>query len=310
MRSIETHGQRGQVAVETAIVLPLFLACVLGLVQLALLQQARLLTEYAAYHAARAGIVWNGDPGAMKDAAIFALAPTACPTRVPGAASLCGVGGGADPWLHQAAGVAALQALSLLDGALTFPGVHVHILNPHWPTHQDAFDVGPDRDELDFDRTDDATRAANVLTIQVQYWFELKIPFVDWVIWHAWTAARSGLSATGSISDPSVAWGGVGRRSIVTPGDSLPFAAGAALLAESFADDEQNRGAAYRPLRGASLQAMLASGLAPVNRNSRGFFIPIVAHHSMRMQSNFHSRFIRECSCSEGVRCSSECKAW
>ncbi|HEY0840991.1 MAG TPA: TadE/TadG family type IV pilus assembly protein, partial [Vulgatibacter sp.] len=87
MRSFE--NQRGQVAVETAIVLPLFLACLLGLLQLALLQQARLLTEYAAYQAARAGIVWNGDPGVMKDAAIFALAPTACPTRVPGASTLC-----------------------------------------------------------------------------------------------------------------------------------------------------------------------------------------------------------------------------
>ncbi|HEY0839984.1 MAG TPA: hypothetical protein VGD74_07345, partial [Vulgatibacter sp.] len=210
----------------------------------------------------------------------------------------------------QAAGVAALHALSALDGALTFPGVHVHILNPHWPSHQDAFDVGADREELDFDRMDDAARDANVLTIQVQYWFELKIPFADWMIWHAWTAARSGLSATGSISDPGVAWKSLGRQSIVTAGSELPFAGAAAALAESFHDDERNRGAAYRPLRPASLQAMLASGLAPLDRNRRGFFIPIVAHHSMRMQSNFHSRFIRDCSCFEGAGCSSECKAW
>ncbi|AKU93312.1 TadE/TadG family type IV pilus assembly protein [Vulgatibacter incomptus] len=268
-------NESGQAAVETAIVLPLFLALLLGVLQLALFHQARLLTEYAAFQAARAGAVWNGDPTKMQDAAIFALAPTACPTRVPLASRLCAPRASDSEWTRQAAGVAALQALSYADG---FPGVQVHILSPYWNEHAPLFDVGPDRDELDFDLQSDEARDANVLTIQVQYWFELKIPFVDWVIWHAWVASLGGLSASAVYS--------------------------------SFRDQEIHRGSDYHTVRESSVRAMLAAGLSGSDRSRRAYFIPIVVHHSMRMQSNFFSRFIRGCSCAEGRGCSSECRAW
>ena len=41
-----------------------------------MIQHAKLMTEYAAYQAARAGIVWNGNNERMHDAAIIALLPT------------------------------------------------------------------------------------------------------------------------------------------------------------------------------------------------------------------------------------------
>ncbi len=323
MRCSDHRSEAGAAAIETAIVLPLFLAALLGVLQLALIHQARLLTEYAAFQAARAGVVWNGDPRKMKDAAIFALAPTACPTRVPELSRLCAATAGGEEWSRQAAGVATLQALSLADG-LTFPGVHVHILNPYWPAHHSLFTVGADREEMDFDSLSpsrsegavgaDEARVANVLTTQVQYWFELKIPFADWLIWQAWVAALGGLSATGSIENPGVSKriGGmeVGGRSIVEHESEAPLAARAALLADTFRDDEINRGDGYFLIRPAALRAMLLSGLAGKDRQRRGYFIPIVAHHSMHMQSNFYSRYIRDCSCFEGSGCSSECKAW
>lgn len=283
--SFRGQGESGQAAVEAAIVLPLFVAILLGVIQLTLVHQARLLTEYAAYQAARAGVVWNGDPRKMKDAAIFVLAPTACPTRVPGVASLCSPRRSDDEWLRQASAVAALRALSLAD-ELTFPGVHVHVLNPHWPSHRPHFTVGMDGEEMDFDSlswkpapgevppgavaADDARRA-NVLTIQLQYWFELKIPIADWLIWKAWSIAKG---------------------------------------FDSFADHEINRGDGYRLVREEALIAMHASAHASANRNRSAYFIPIVTHHSMRMQSNFFSRFIRDCSCFEGKGCSPECRAW
>ncbi len=272
MRQGIHQREEGQAAVEAAIVLPLFVVAVLGILQLSLIHQAGLLTEYAAFQAARAGVVWNGDPQRMKDAAIFVLAPTACPTRAPGIGALCAPRGSDDEWTRQASAVAALQALSLADD-LIFPGVHVHILNPHWPKHRELFTVGRNREELDFDDLSPggASRVANVLTIQVQYWFELKIPIVDWVIWKAWTTARG---------------------------------------TASFADDEINRGDGYRLLRGSSLIAMQAAAHAGADRRRAGYFIPIVTHHSMRMQSNFFSRYIRGCSCFEGEGCSSECRAW
>src|SRR5690606_28468366 len=57
-------------------ILPLMIFFLLGLIQLSMMQHAKLMTEYAAYQSARAGIVWNGHVGRMRDAAIVALLPT------------------------------------------------------------------------------------------------------------------------------------------------------------------------------------------------------------------------------------------
>lgn len=43
---------------------------------MALVQHARLMSEYAAFSAARAGAVWNADPTTMMNAAEMALVPT------------------------------------------------------------------------------------------------------------------------------------------------------------------------------------------------------------------------------------------
>ncbi|MFC1482517.1 TadE family protein [Myxococcota bacterium] len=62
--------------VESAIVIPLMTFMILGVLQLAMIQHARIMTEYAAFNAARAGIVWNADPWVMENAAIISLLPT------------------------------------------------------------------------------------------------------------------------------------------------------------------------------------------------------------------------------------------
>ncbi|MBL8950496.1 MAG: pilus assembly protein, partial [Myxococcaceae bacterium] len=70
------RAERGQTAIEAALVMPLMVFLTLGILQLTMLQQARLMTEYATYQAARAGIVWNGSNERMHDAAVMALLPT------------------------------------------------------------------------------------------------------------------------------------------------------------------------------------------------------------------------------------------
>ncbi len=70
------QNRRGQALVESAIVIPLMTFIILGVVQLAMIQHARLMTEYAAFNAARAGIVWNADRFVMQNAAIISLLPT------------------------------------------------------------------------------------------------------------------------------------------------------------------------------------------------------------------------------------------
>ncbi|MGM0596422.1 MAG: TadE family protein [Myxococcota bacterium] len=68
--------KKGQAMVESAIVIPLMTFIILGVLQLAMIQHARLMTEYAAFNSARAGIVWNADRFVMENAAIVSLLPT------------------------------------------------------------------------------------------------------------------------------------------------------------------------------------------------------------------------------------------
>lgn len=71
------HGSResGQVAVETAIIMPLFVFLILGILQLGLMAQARVMAKYAVYRAARVGAMHNASLEAMEQAALFHLMP-------------------------------------------------------------------------------------------------------------------------------------------------------------------------------------------------------------------------------------------
>ncbi len=55
--------------------MPLFVFIVLGLIQLALMHQARLMTKYAAYKAVRAGSVNRADMMVMENAAVAVMLP-------------------------------------------------------------------------------------------------------------------------------------------------------------------------------------------------------------------------------------------
>lgn len=60
---------------ETAIVMPLFLFILLGLIQLGLIHQARFLTKYAAYKAVRAGSINRAKKDVMTQAAVAVMLP-------------------------------------------------------------------------------------------------------------------------------------------------------------------------------------------------------------------------------------------
>lgn len=172
--------EEGQAIVEAALLLPMWVGCLLGVLQMVLLQEARLLTEYAAWQSARAGIVRNGDPVPMRAAAHFVLAPTACPSRTT-AGLLCRGGKG---WSRIGAGVSVLEADGLPGVSIAWPGGTVS-------------DPGPDFDRIP---SDDLDRERGLLSFELVYWYELKIPFVDSLIWHAWrqvtsTPAQEGIEA-------------------------------------------------------------------------------------------------------------------
>lgn len=67
--------ESGQAAVESALVLPMFVFLLLGILQLALMHQARLMTKYSAYKAARAGALHHADVDMMERAVLAVLLP-------------------------------------------------------------------------------------------------------------------------------------------------------------------------------------------------------------------------------------------
>ena len=65
----------GQAAVEAALTMPLVLFCVMGTLQLFLMFNARILTQLAAYKAARAGSMNHGNCDRVVDAALVQVMP-------------------------------------------------------------------------------------------------------------------------------------------------------------------------------------------------------------------------------------------
>ena len=74
-------NENGQVLVEAAIVMPLMVFFTLGIMQMTMMQQAKIMTDYAAYAAARSGVVNNADPDSMAAAANIAVLPTRARTN-------------------------------------------------------------------------------------------------------------------------------------------------------------------------------------------------------------------------------------
>lgn len=198
--------------VEAAIVLPVMTFIVVGTIQLLQIQQARVLTEYAAYQAARTGIVHNGDRAPMVSAALVAILPTLGATdsffgkrdpfrdrRRPG---MIQTWARAKILLTLTAlvqcGIASLH--NWLNGfGLPIPNftpragmVNVEIINPK------PSDL-PQR-ELDFDCIDGScqgvpaarAREINRLAIRLRYNYWMRIPFAANLIHDAWLASVFG----------------------------------------------------------------------------------------------------------------------
>jgi len=173
-------GEGGQAMVEAAFVLPLTVALILCTIQITQLQQARVLVEYAAFNAARAGIVQNGNAGSdgatgpMHDAAALSLLPAHGRTD--------GFGALAQTWATFRAREAALRALGLRI-------VQVTVLNPRrGDFHRFGQHLGGQ--EIDFDDVRPEAVDVSLLSIRVRYLAELRVPLANKLIHSLWLARR------------------------------------------------------------------------------------------------------------------------
>lgn len=286
---------RGQGTVEALVILPILVLFMIAIVQFTLLYQAKLMTEYAAFQAARAGIVWNGNNQKMHDAALFAVLPSFGPTD--GTAALVATRARAEitdrflnglPWggpvpthIHGS----TLKGLIRVD---TVNPAHFSELDNNWKV-----EGGSNWNELDFDgvetypehplltryfpnfyspgavSSEDAVlRKASVLSVRVRYLYELKVPLANWIIFVAWYAANAGLRLTGPLERPNVPQG-LGQPSAIANTRGFDT-----LYPSEF-----------------SLLWRIASGRLP-NLMGRRYFFPLTAEYTMRMQSNFHRKWI------------------
>ena len=173
------QAEEGQAMVEFLFVAITFLFVILGVIQLALALNAYSLVRYAAYNAARAGIVHGGDSEQMHEAARISLL------------AMFPVHGRAD---HRRGMVdnylASLDTDS--DAALSYYGepiTEVKILDTHGlgsgavVTFDDPFE-GPNA----------------TITVQVRHLYELVIPLVNRIVFYAYTSWRE----IGSQGDESL----------------------------------------------------------------------------------------------------------
>jgi hypothetical protein len=270
--------------VEAALVMPLMVFLILGVVQLTMIQHARIMTEYAAFNAARSGIVWNGDPWVMENAAIISLMPTygalaeetgfTDPARMMTAivrrAVLYQVNRRLGGFLRMVGGPLLSNAVVQAFGSEGPQIVSVQIDEPN----RVYFGT---RMELDFD--DVATAYTDVrgmwsryidnhLTIRVRYLYFMRIPFANWVIHHAWLSQRAGIQLYGAIWNPQ------GER---------PFATGF---------DRDNQRATYQDIAA----RLVPRGADPLWRDlalagrAGVYMIPLTATYTMRVQSNLYAR--------------------
>lgn len=85
MKRVKKKSQRGSVPlIEAAISVPVLLILIFTFIQLVLYVNAKITVKYAAFCAARAGIVYSADPVMMEKAACIALAPLFSPDQKEG----------------------------------------------------------------------------------------------------------------------------------------------------------------------------------------------------------------------------------
>ena len=193
-------------AVEAALVMPLFVFLILGILQLGLTSQARVMAKYAAYRAARVGAMNHADPDAIQAAAIFHLLPV-----------LVGNSEVILPTSSATEVITKFGRHNTFDNMLLNGGEQVKVVicgptqseygqggnRPLGRADQQELNAYGSRNEVDFDDPAvqsgpdnfyqgasgaDALRRFNRmrLRVQVQWLYRMPIPFANWVITKAY----------------------------------------------------------------------------------------------------------------------------
>lgn len=158
---------------ESALTLPLTIFLILGMIQLGMLLNGRMMAHYAAFRAARVGSVSFGDCQRMTHAAIAAVMPSIIAFMGPGTP-------GTTP-SEKFANAFGARKNNTYAGSID--GGHtesiVWILRDR-PTLAEVAAVNNNGQDTEFDQFQAPPMR---LELRLIYWFPLKIPFANWVIY-------------------------------------------------------------------------------------------------------------------------------
>jgi hypothetical protein len=257
------RGEAGQAIVEAAIVLPAMVFLLLLTIQLTQIQQARIMCEYAAFAAARTGIVMNGNNGGsngfdgpMHEAASMAVLPTF---------------GRTDSWTEWLRTLAKFKAQDMVLRRLGLSQVRVFVWNP---IRSDFAQLGQhlNGQEIDFDDVRPAAVEATLLSLQVRYLYEMRVPFANKLIQTIWMASKAGVLSQWR------GWDLTSPRFATQKGPDAVFI---------------SRGiAAGRTVPDGTPEGIRLAGLVAAGDKGR-YYLPVEAWYTMRMQSNPYLKWAR-----------------
>lgn len=249
-----SRRQSGQALVETAIVMPLAVFMILGLIQLGLLQQGRSMTKYAAYKAVRAGAIHSAKMEVMENAALAVLLPVA--GRLKGGG---GSGQGVETYNKTTDSSSIQQAWDKMKSNTHSDGNGLKVAEVTICSPTTAI-VG---NSADFDDPDIMNAAAGwqnldkgKLSVQVTFYYRLLIPFANMVIWN------------------------------ITRADQVSTQL---LQVTRLGSDKNGQIQGIRKTN--STKTASTDGTIDQLGKSGKYFLPIRASFAMRMQSNFLDRF-------------------
>lgn len=205
----------GQSSVEFLIALPLLILLLFGIIQFALIYQARATLNHATLLAARAGALHNGEDAEMRAALAAGLTPLF--VTAP----------------SEAAYLKAREEVKLKETAKALNMAKIEVLNPTRAAFTDFARPRLDgkagrelpNDTLNYRNTSAggaskiSVQDANLLHVRVTYCYRLIVPVLDRVIYaavNAMTPSDSSLSANG-MSDPFGTNGAATRPRCVNP---------------------------------------------------------------------------------------------
>jgi hypothetical protein len=176
---IHRKHESGQAAVESAIVLPLFIFLILGILQLGLMHQARLLTKYAAYKAVRAGALHSANMQKMERAALAVLLPMVSRNTGAGEHLMTTHGSGdfSTKWNWS-------QVQSNKMDEADLPYVQVNICGPEKRDFPGASEVNFDAPAMAVNADDWRAGQRTKLRVQLTFNYRMPIPFANWVIFN------------------------------------------------------------------------------------------------------------------------------